>query len=154
MAELLPEAPPGTVCDPVAEYEHAVKAGSYESLINAQVKFDSEEEALARNEEFKADWKRLKEQFVVDAYRNAKGSYDGDGAGEEFPTKLIGSFHGEPRRSDFRMCSMRLPSVESVRHGAKENFKLQTSNFRETSKFKSQGKRQCRPKNRRIDHCC
>src|SRR6266436_4191615 len=73
MAELLPEAPPRTVCDPVAHYEHAVKDGSYESLINAQVKFDSEEEALARNEEFKADWKRLKDQFSVDAYPNAKG---------------------------------------------------------------------------------
>jgi len=32
MAELLPEAPPGTVCDPVAEYEHAVKGGQLREL--------------------------------------------------------------------------------------------------------------------------
>src|SRR5947209_4943169 len=33
MGELLPEAPPRTVCDPISEYEHAVKLGNYEGLI-------------------------------------------------------------------------------------------------------------------------
>jgi hypothetical protein len=73
MAELLPEAPPDTVCDPIAEYEQAVSAGSYESLINAQFKFDSMEAALRENAEFKKDWESLKRAFPVDNYRNAKG---------------------------------------------------------------------------------
>jgi hypothetical protein len=73
LCSFLPEAPPSTVCEPIAEYEHAVKAGSYESLINAQFKFDTMEEELARNAEFKADWERLKREFRVEEHRNAKG---------------------------------------------------------------------------------
>jgi hypothetical protein len=57
----------------IGEYEHAVKAGSYESLIQAQYKFDLLEAELRKNDEFKADWERLKAQFGVETYRNAKG---------------------------------------------------------------------------------
>src|SRR5262249_52964745 len=53
--------------------EHAVKAGSYESLIQAQYKFDLLEGELCKNEEFKGDWERLKAQSGVEKYRNAKG---------------------------------------------------------------------------------
>jgi hypothetical protein len=73
LCSFLPEPPTDTVCGPIGEYEQAVKAGSYESLINAQFKFDSMEEELARNEEFKADWERLKGEFRVDEHRNANG---------------------------------------------------------------------------------
>jgi hypothetical protein len=61
------------VCGKIAEYEHAVKTGSYESLIAAQFKFDSMEAELRDNEEFKADWERLKAEFAVEKHRNAKG---------------------------------------------------------------------------------
>src|SRR6266566_7202028 len=73
LVQLLPEVPPESVCEPISEYEHAVKEGSYESLIRAQYKFDSMEAELRENEEFKTDWERLKRQFPVDKYRNARG---------------------------------------------------------------------------------
>src|SRR5262249_51982634 len=40
LCELLGPAPSESVCGPISEYEHAVKEGSYESLIQAQYKFD------------------------------------------------------------------------------------------------------------------
>src|SRR5207249_6460231 len=73
LCAFLPEAPPETICGPIAEYEHAVKAGSYESLIHSQFKFDSMEAELQTDEEFRADWQRLKAKFPADKYRNAKG---------------------------------------------------------------------------------
>jgi hypothetical protein len=73
LAEFLEDVPSEKVCGAMAEYEHAVKEGSYESLIQAQHKFDSMESELSENEEFKADWERLKRQFPVDEYRNARG---------------------------------------------------------------------------------
>ena len=53
MGRLLTEAPADTVCEPIAEYEHAVKAGNYEGLIEAQAKFDSLERELQENPELK-----------------------------------------------------------------------------------------------------
>jgi hypothetical protein len=73
MGELLPEAPGEEVCGPIAGYEHGVKAGSYEELIEAQYKFDVMEKDLEENAELRADWERIKSQFEVDKYRNAKG---------------------------------------------------------------------------------
>jgi len=73
LCSLLPEAPPEEVCEPIIQYEHAVKAGNYESLINAQFKFDLMEAELRRNEELKADWERIKQEFEVDKYRNRQG---------------------------------------------------------------------------------
>ena len=88
LCSFLPEPPTHTVCGPIGEYEQAVKAGSYESLINAQFKFDSMEVELARNEEFKADWERLKGEFRVDEHRNANGIMRAaDGAGAQFPAE-------------------------------------------------------------------
>src|SRR5438034_2015665 len=40
MCSFLPQAPPEEVCEMIRDYEHAVKAGNYESLIAAQYKFD------------------------------------------------------------------------------------------------------------------
>jgi hypothetical protein len=73
LCEYLGDAPGREVRAQVAEYEHAVKAGSYESLIEAQYKFDLMETELEENAEFKADWERLKAEFAVEKYRNAKG---------------------------------------------------------------------------------
>jgi hypothetical protein len=73
LCEYLGDAPARDVCEQVAEYEHAVKAGSYESLIEAQYKFDLMERELEENGEFKADWERLKAEFAVERYRNARG---------------------------------------------------------------------------------
>lgn len=73
LCEYLAEVPPAEVCERVSEYEHAVKAGSYESLIRAQFKFDSMEAELRENKEFKRDWARLKRQFAVEKFRNARG---------------------------------------------------------------------------------
>src|SRR5437016_10339225 len=35
LCDFLAEAPPAAVCGPISEYEHAVKAGNYESVIRA-----------------------------------------------------------------------------------------------------------------------
>lgn len=73
LCEYLGDAPAESVCKGISEYEHSVKAGSYESLIEAQFKFDSMEAELRGNKEFKADWERLKAEFTVEKYRNARG---------------------------------------------------------------------------------
>ena len=73
LCEYLGDAPGREVCEQVAEYEHAVKTGSYESLIEAQYKFDLMEAELRENAEFKADWEGIKRVFDVAKYRNAKG---------------------------------------------------------------------------------
>src|SRR5205085_2706934 len=73
LCSLLPEPPLDAVCDRIASYERAVKSGSYESLINAQFKFDTMELELRDHEEFKADWERLKAEFEVERYRNVAG---------------------------------------------------------------------------------
>ncbi len=73
MCELLPEAPADEARGAIAAYEHAVKAGSYESLIEAQYKFDLIEKELGKNPELKADWGRIRTEFEVDRHRNAKG---------------------------------------------------------------------------------
>jgi hypothetical protein len=72
-ADYLEDAPSVKECEEIAEYEHGVKAGSYEQLINAQYKFDVMENELREDPEFKGDWERLKAQFPVDKHRNAKG---------------------------------------------------------------------------------
>src|ERR1041384_6088571 len=65
LCEYLGDAPGREVCEQVAKYEHAVKAGSYESLIEAQYKFDLMEAELRENAEFKADWEGIKRVFDV-----------------------------------------------------------------------------------------
>jgi hypothetical protein len=73
LCEYLGDAPGLEVCEQVAEYEHAVKAGSYESLIEAQYKFDLMERELRENTEFKADWEAIKKIFDVAKHQNARG---------------------------------------------------------------------------------
>jgi hypothetical protein len=73
LCEYLGDVPSQKVCKGISEYEHAVKAGSYESLIEAQYKFDLMEAELEENAAFKADWERLKGEFAVERYRNARG---------------------------------------------------------------------------------
>ena len=66
LCSFLGELPAEEVCRRIAEHEQAVKAGSYESLINAQFKFDSMEKELSGNPEFRADWERIKAHFPMD----------------------------------------------------------------------------------------
>jgi hypothetical protein len=73
LCEYLGDVPAEPVCKGISEYEHAVKAGSYESLIEAQYKFDLMEAELEENAEFKADWEAIKRVFDIAKYRNAKG---------------------------------------------------------------------------------
>src|SRR5262245_46442765 len=73
LADLLPDSPADGVCEVVSDYEHGVKEGSYETLIEAQHKFDLIEKELAENPQLKADWERIKERFDVDEHRNSQG---------------------------------------------------------------------------------
>jgi hypothetical protein len=73
MCGLLGTAPAEEVCGAVSGYEHNVKTGSYEGLIEAQHKFDLMEEELGNNGELRMGWQAIKHQFHVDDYRNAKG---------------------------------------------------------------------------------
>src|SRR5258708_16401566 len=69
----LPDAPPEDVCRTVSEHEQSVSAGSYESLIESQHKFNSIEQELADNAELKADWDGIKGVFKVSNFQNSKG---------------------------------------------------------------------------------
>jgi hypothetical protein len=57
----------------IAEHEHHVQTGNYESLITAQPKFTHTEQMLFENPAFQADWRRFKARFDVDEYRDRKG---------------------------------------------------------------------------------
>jgi hypothetical protein len=69
----LQEAPSERICRMVGEYEHSIKMGSYESLIEAQHKFDLMEWELGKNPELKADWEEIKKHFDVSKHQNPKG---------------------------------------------------------------------------------
>jgi len=55
------------------EYERRVRTGNYETLIEAQHKFDEIERELGENPELKGDWEAIKAQFDVDKFRNKVG---------------------------------------------------------------------------------
>lgn len=55
--------PKDDTCDAICEHENLVQGGSYESLIEAQHKFDAREKRLLKDKEFLADWQHIKEQF-------------------------------------------------------------------------------------------
>jgi hypothetical protein len=60
---LLGSPPKDETCDAICEHENLVQGGSYESLIEAQHKFDARERRLLKDKEFLADWQRIKEGF-------------------------------------------------------------------------------------------
>lgn len=73
LISLLESPPPQKTCQTIANHEHLVKNGSYESLIKAQHKFDLSEKELCGNAGLLADWNTIKNSFDVSKYQNAKG---------------------------------------------------------------------------------
>lgn len=69
----LREPPDEAVCRTVAEHEHQVQAGDYDSLIKAQSKFDSIEKEAARNPELASSWEEIKKCWDVSQYADHKG---------------------------------------------------------------------------------
>lgn len=70
---LLGNPPSEETCDVISEHEHLVKGGSYESLIEAQHKFDAREKRLLKDSEFVADWKWIKDHFDLAEHRSDSG---------------------------------------------------------------------------------
>lgn len=70
---MLGAPPKEETCDVICEHEHLVKGGSYESLIEAQHKFDAREKRLLKDSEFLADWKWIKKQFDLSKHRSNSG---------------------------------------------------------------------------------
>lgn len=73
LLKLLGELPHPEACRTIAEYEHQVKGGNYESLIKAQHKFDLKEKLLAEDSGFRADWEEIKRRFDVTKFRGDNG---------------------------------------------------------------------------------
>lgn len=73
MIELLPEPPEDSVCEAVAAHELHVQTGTYEDLVKTQAKYSQNELAIRTNTELQRQWKRIKEVFDIDAYRDYKG---------------------------------------------------------------------------------
>lgn len=70
---LLGSPPTDETCDAICEHENLVQGGSYESLIEAQHKFDAREKRLLKDQDFLADWQRIKEHFDLAKYRSDTG---------------------------------------------------------------------------------
>ncbi len=60
LPDLLPPIPNNKACSAATQHEHPVQHGSYETLSEAQHKFDAAEKKLARNPAFKASWQAIK----------------------------------------------------------------------------------------------
>jgi len=69
---LLGEFPADATQEAIAAHEHEVRVGNYESLIEAQHKFDLREKKLAENPAFRRDWAEIKEHFDIETYRDEK----------------------------------------------------------------------------------
>lgn len=70
---LLGNPPSEETCDVICEHEHLVKGGSYESLIEAQHKFDAKESRLVKDPEFLADWQWIGKHFDLTKHRSDSG---------------------------------------------------------------------------------
>ncbi|MCI0747348.1 MAG: hypothetical protein L0Y58_18235 [Verrucomicrobia subdivision 3 bacterium] len=70
---LLGNPPTEETCDVICEHEHLVKGGSYESLIEAQHKFDAKEARLLKDPAFLADWQWIKKHFDITKHQSDSG---------------------------------------------------------------------------------
>jgi len=74
LLEVLPPLPASETIEAVTTHEHDVQAGRYEHLVPASpAKFLTSERMLARNAEFRADWKMVAESFDLSLYADHKG---------------------------------------------------------------------------------
>lgn len=72
--EVLPPLPASETIEAVTTHEHDVQAGRYEHLVPASpAKFLTSERTLARNAEFRADWKMVADSFDLSLYADHKG---------------------------------------------------------------------------------
>jgi len=71
---VLPPLPDPKTIEAVTAHEHDVQAGRYEHLVPASpAKFLTSERTLARNPEFRADWKKIADGFDVSLHADHKG---------------------------------------------------------------------------------
>jgi hypothetical protein len=73
LIELLPEPPDETICAAVADHEHHVHKGTYETLIKTQAKYAQTELAIRADPQLRRQWNRIKTAFDVQVYRDHKG---------------------------------------------------------------------------------
>ena len=73
LLKMLPEPPSENVCTVVAEHEHLVQFGSYESLVEKIEKYDFIEKEAQRNQVLLREWKSIKAHWDVTRYVDQKG---------------------------------------------------------------------------------
>ena len=73
LIELLPPPPDDTICNSVAEHEHAVQQGTYEHLVKTPEKYRQNELAISTDPELRRQWSRIKAAFDVTRYCDHKG---------------------------------------------------------------------------------
>jgi hypothetical protein len=73
LVSLLGAQPISSACETVAQFEHQVKDGDYDSLIAAKHKFDTKVQQLGEDPEFRADWASIKRLFNVSKYQSPTG---------------------------------------------------------------------------------
>lgn len=74
LLDVLPPLPDLKTSEAITAHEHDVQAGRYEHLVPASpAKFLTSARSLARNAEFRADWKKIAENFDISLYADPKG---------------------------------------------------------------------------------
>ena len=73
MLEMLPPVPDVRTQTVVAEHEHEVATGRYESSIHAQHKFDAMERELSDDPRFIAQWHEITRRFKTEEFADHKG---------------------------------------------------------------------------------
>lgn len=74
LLNVLPPLPDPKTIEAVTAHEHDVQAGRYEHLVPASpAKFLTTERTLAKNPEFRADWKKITDGFDISLHADHKG---------------------------------------------------------------------------------
>lgn len=73
LLEVLSAPPSEEVCAVVARHEHDVQRGHYEELVTTTAKFEATEKAAALDPRLNREWKRIKELWDINSYRDHKG---------------------------------------------------------------------------------
>jgi len=74
LLDVLPSLPEEKTVEAVTAHEHDVQAGHYEHLVPASpAKFLTSERTLARNPEFREDWKKISDGFDLSSHSDHKG---------------------------------------------------------------------------------
>jgi len=73
LVQILPPLPKEEFCASVADHEHLVESGQYESLVTAAEKFTSVQDDVEKSLEFQSAWKEFQTRWNPSRFANDKG---------------------------------------------------------------------------------